>query len=439
DNALVFVDESHVTIPQLGGMYRGDFRRKATLAEYGFRLPSCMDNRPLRFEEWDAMRPLTSCVSATPGPWELNESGGVFTEQVIRPTGLIDPPVDVRPARTQVDDLVGEVRAVAQAGYRALVTVLTKRMAEDLTEYLHEQGIRVRYMHSDIDTIERIEIIRDLRLGAFDALVGINLLREGLDIPECALVAILDADKEGFLRSETSLIQTIGRAARNIDGRVILYADSVTGSMERAIAETERRRDKQKEYNAANGITPESVRKGIADILDSVYERDHVLIATGDGDGEFAEAATIGHNFEAVIDDLETRMRAAAADLDFEEAARLRDEIKRLRATELAVIDDPTAKILPSPQGGEGGGAQRGRVGGPSVGRGPSRIHKPTLDEMGIALHHEVAPHRPGASQRNQPKPTVDESAPTKKEFSSGPRSTLGRPGMRGGWKPRRR
>jgi excinuclease ABC subunit B len=415
DNALVFVDESHVTIPQLGGMYRGDFRRKATLAEYGFRLPSCMDNRPLRFEEWDAMRPQTSCVSATPGPWELNESGGVFTEQVIRPTGLIDPPVEVRPARTQVDDLVGEVRAVAQRGYRALVTVLTKRMAEDLTEYLHEQGIRVRYMHSDIDTIERIEIIRDLRLGAFDALVGINLLREGLDIPECALVAILDADKEGFLRSETSLIQTIGRAARNIDGRVILYADSVTGSMERAIAETDRRREKQKEYNAANGITPESVRKGIADILDSVYERDHVLIAAGTGDGEFEEAATIGHNFEAVIADLETRMRAAAADLDFEEAARLRDEIKRLRATELAVIDDPTAKFLPSPasQDTRGGGRQGGR----------SKIHKPTLDEMGIALHHEVAPHRPETNTPNR----------------GGPRSTMGRAGMRGGWKPRGR
>jgi excinuclease ABC subunit B len=475
NNALVFVDESHVTVPQLGGMYRGDFRRKATLAEYGFRLPSCMDNRPLRFEEWDAMRPQTLCVSATPGPWELNQSGGVFTEQVIRPTGLIDPPVEVRPARTQVDDLVGEVRAVAQRGYRALVTVLTKRMAEDLTEYLHEQGIRVRYMHSDIDTIERIEIIRDLRLGAFDALVGINLLREGLDIPECALVAILDADKEGFLRSETSLVQTIGRAARNIDGRVILYADGVTGSMERAIAETERRREKQKEYNAANGITPESVRKGIADILDSVYERDHVLIATGAGDGEFEEAATIGHNFEAVIGDLETRMRAAAADLDFEEAARLRDEIKRLRTTELAVIDDPTAKLLPSSLGGESGRAQRGRAGAASAGRsggrasGQSRIHKPTLDEMGIALHHEVAPHRPGRPRR----PTLDEMGPgvesvpakggaergddttgndgardngtgddatrNERESRSGPRSTLGRPGMRGGWKPRRR
>ena len=251
DNALVFADESHVTMPQLGGMFRGDFRRKATLAEYGFRLPSCMDNRPLRFEEWDAMRPQTLAVSATPSHWEMNEARGVFVEQVIRPTGLIDPPVEIRPARTQVDDLVGEVRQVAQKGYRALVTVLTKRMAEDLTEYLHEQGIRVRYMHSDIDTLERIEIIRDLRLGAFDALVGINLLREGLDIPECALVAILDADKEGFLRSETSLIQTIGRAARNVDGNVILYADQVTGSMQRAIEETNRRREKQVEYNTA--------------------------------------------------------------------------------------------------------------------------------------------------------------------------------------------
>jgi excinuclease ABC subunit B len=440
DNALVFVDESHVTVPQLGGMYRGDFRRKATLAEFGFRLPSCMDNRPLRFEEWDAMRPPTTCVSATPGPWELNESGGVFTEQVIRPTGLIDPPVDVRPARTQVDDLVGEVRQVAQRGYRALITVLTKRMAEDLTEYLHEQGIRVRYMHSDIDTIERIEIIRDLRLGAFDALVGINLLREGLDIPECALVAILDADKEGFLRSETSLVQTIGRAARNIDGRVILYADGVTGSMERAMAETERRREKQAAFNAANGITPESVRKGIGDILNSVYERDHVLIAAGTGEsGEFGEAATIGHNFEAVISDLETRMRAAAADLDFEEAARLRDEIKRLRSTELAVTDDPTAKFLPSPSPGRGGSTRGPRRGG------VSKIHKPALDEMGIALSHEVAPHRPGAGKRGTPRrPTLDEmgpgieSIPGKRDPSS-PRSTLGRPGMHGGWKPRKR
>ena len=408
DNALVFVDESHVTIPQLGGMYRGDFRRKATLAEYGFRLPSCMDNRPLRFEEWDAMRPQTMAVSATPGPWEIEQAHGIFAEQVIRPTGLIDPPVEVRPARTQVDDLVGEVRQVAAAGYRALVTVLTKRMAEDLTEYLHEQGIRVRYMHSDIDTLERIEIIRDLRLGAFDALVGINLLREGLDIPECALVAILDADKEGFLRSETSLVQTIGRAARNIDGRVILYADTVTGSMERAIAETNRRREKQEAFNTANGITPESVRRQIADILESVYERDHVLISTGGGLAGIGDedAATIGHNFEAVIADLETRMRAAAADLDFEEAARLRDEIKRLRATELAVLDDPTSKAIAISRSGSPARRVRGAGDGP---------RKPTLDEMGPDPAKESKPYRPG------------------------PRSTSGRAGMRGGWRPRGR
>jgi excinuclease ABC subunit B len=339
DNALVFVDESHVTVPQLGGMYRGDFRRKATLAEYGFRLPSCLDNRPLRFEEWDLMRPQTVAVSATPGGWELGQTQGVFAEQVIRPTGLVDPQVSVRPARTQVDDLLGEARQTAAQGYRTLVTVLTKRMAEDLTEYLHEQGVRVRYMHSDIDTIERIEIIRDLRLGAFDVLVGINLLREGLDIPECGLVAILDADKEGFLRSETSLIQTIGRAARNVDGRVILYADQITGSMQRAIAETDRRRAKQNEWNTANGITPESVKRAIADIVDSVYERDRVTVDTG-----FEDAIAIGHNFEAVISGLEERMKEAAGNLEFEEAARLRDEIKRLRGIEMAVLDDPTAK-----------------------------------------------------------------------------------------------
>ncbi|PTM95215.1 excinuclease ABC subunit UvrB [Mycoplana dimorpha] len=346
DNALVFIDESHVTIPQIGGMYRGDFRRKATLAEYGFRLPSCMDNRPLRFEEWDAMRPDTIAVSATPGAWEMEQAGGVFAEQVIRPTGLIDPPVEVRSAKTQVDDVLGEIRDTTQRGYRTLVTVLTKRMAEDLTEYLHEQGIRVRYMHSDIDTLERIEIIRDLRLGAFDVLVGINLLREGLDIPECGFVAILDADKEGFLRSETSLIQTIGRAARNVDGKVILYADQVTGSMQRAMEETSRRREKQMVYNAEHGITPESVKAKISDILDSVYERDHVRadISGVGGKGFAEEGHLVGNNLQAHLDALEKAMRDAAADLDFEKAARIRDEIKRLKAAELAVLDDPMAR-----------------------------------------------------------------------------------------------
>jgi excinuclease ABC subunit B len=344
DNALLFVDESHQTVPQIGGMYRGDYRRKFTLAEYGFRLPSCIDNRPLKFEEWEAMRPDSVFVSATPGPWEMERTGGVCAEQVIRPTGLIDPPVEVKPVAangfSQVDDVIDQVRQTAQRGYRSLITVLTKKMAEDLTEYMHEQGLRVRYMHSDVDTMERIEIIRDLRLGAFDALVGINLLREGLDIPECGLVAILDADKEGFLRSETSLIQTIGRAARNVDGRVILYADQITGSMERAMAETKRRREKQEAYNLDHGITPESVKSQIKDLLASPYEKDRVTVPVG-----VAEGATpfLGDNFKTTLKDLENRMREAAANLEFETAARLRDEIKRLKLLDLEFAADVLA------------------------------------------------------------------------------------------------
>ncbi|GAB1364276.1 excinuclease ABC subunit UvrB [Rhodobacter sp.] len=340
DNAIVFADESHVTVPQIGGMYKGDFRRKMTLAEHGFRLPSCMDNRPLKFEEWDAMRPQSVFVSATPAAWEMEQTGGVFTEQVIRPTGLIDPQVEIRPVEMQVDDLLDEVRRVAAKGFRTLVTTLTKRMAEDLTEYLHEQGIRVRYMHSDIDTIERIEILRDLRLGAFDVLVGINLLREGLDIPECGLVAILDADKEGFLRSETSLIQTIGRAARNAEGRVIMYADRITGSMERAMAETDRRRDKQKAYNKEHGITPQTVKKNVEDVLAGLWQGDtdqSRVTAT-------VEKAGVGQNLAAHLEALRTAMRKAAENLEFEEAARMRDEIKRLEAVELTVADDPLAR-----------------------------------------------------------------------------------------------
>ncbi|WP_137679717.1 excinuclease ABC subunit UvrB [Aurantiacibacter suaedae] len=337
ENALLFVDESHQTIPQIGAMARGDHRRKLTLAEYGFRLPSCIDNRPLRFNEWDAMRPQTFAVSATPGNWEMEETGGVFAEQVIRPTGLIDPPVEIRPTEDQVQDCIAEAKAVAAKGYRTLVTTLTKRMAEDLTEFMHEQGVRVRYMHSDVETLERIELIRDLRMGVYDVLIGINLLREGLDIPECGLVCILDADKEGFLRSETSLIQTIGRAARNVDGKVILYADRVTGSMERAMAETDRRREKQRAYNEEHGITPQTIKREIADIVAHTAAKDGVTV---DIEAEDGRNNLVGHNLRAYIEDLEKKMRDAAANLEFEEAGRLRDEIRRLEADELGLPDD---------------------------------------------------------------------------------------------------
>ncbi len=340
DNAIVFADESHVSVPQIGAMYKGDYRRKFTLAEHGFRLPSCMDNRPLKFEEWDAMRPQSIFVSATPASWELEQTGGVFTEQIIRPTGLLDPVVEIRPVEMQVDDLLDEVRRVSANGFRTLVTTLTKRMSEDLTEYMHEQGIKVRYMHSDIDTIERIEILRDLRLGAFDVLVGINLLREGLDIPECGLVAILDADKEGFLRSETSLVQTIGRAARNAEGRVIMYADRITGSMDRALKETERRRTRQMAYNEEHGITPATVKKNVEDILAGLYK--------GDVDMNRVTAKVDkplhGGNLEAVLEALRNDMRKAAENLEFEEAARLRDEVKRLETVDLVISDDPLAR-----------------------------------------------------------------------------------------------
>jgi excinuclease ABC subunit B len=373
-NALLIVDESHVTVPQIGGMYKGDFARKSILADYGFRLPSCIDNRPLKFEEWEAFRPTSVFVSATPGPWELERTGGAFAEQVIRPTGLVDPVIDVRPVERQVDDLLAECRIVAGVGGRVLVTTLTKRMSEDLSEYLTEQGVKVRYLHSDIDTLERIEIIRDLRLGVYDVLIGINLLREGLDIPECMLVAILDADKEGFLRSATSLVQTIGRAARNVDGRVILYADRMTRSLEYAIGETERRRTKQIAWNQANGITPQSIRKNIGEVLHSVYEQDYVTVApVKDTDAD----EFVGKDLQSSITELEKKMRNAAANLEFETAARLRDEIKRLEALDLGLPAPAAAPRrpkdrTPEPLGPGGGGYDpEKRRGGGRRRRGP--------------------------------------------------------------------
>ncbi len=332
DNTLVFVDECHVTVPQLNGMFKGDRSRKSTLAEYGFRLPSCMDNRPLKFEEWDMMRTQTVFVSATPGPWELEQTKGKFIDQVIRPTGLIDPNVEIRPAKNQVDDLMHECKKVVEKNFRVLVTTLTKKMAEDLTEYLHENGIKVRYLHSDIDTLERIEIMRDLRMGVFDVLVGINLLREGLDIPECALVGILDADKEGFLRSETSLIQTIGRAARNVEGKVILYADKETKSIKKAIKETDRRRQIQINYNKKNNIDAKTVKKEISDILESVYEKDYVKVSEG---------SNIGGNLKKHLKALNKKMKDSASNLEFEEAAKIRDEIRKLESTELEITLNP--------------------------------------------------------------------------------------------------
>ena len=363
ENAMLIVDESHVTVPQIGGMARGDAARKGVLSEFGFRLPSCMDNRPLRFEEWEKFRPQTMFVSATPGPWEMERTGGAFVEQVIRPTGLIDPVCEVRPVERQVDDLLAECRIVIGRGGRILVTTLTKRMAEDLTEYMTENGVKVRYLHSDVDTLERIEIIRDLRLGVFDVLIGINLLREGLDIPECALVAILDADKEGFLRSQTSLVQTIGRAARNVDGRVVLYADLMTNSLRYAMEETERRRAKQSAWNEAHGITPTSVRSHIGEALRSVFEADYVTVAPVKDAGV---TEMVGKDLKTSIAELERRMRAAAADLEFEAAARLRDEIKRLEALDLGLPAPPVSAEsfggrakkdrTPEPLGPGGGG-----------------------------------------------------------------------------------
>lgn len=382
DHALMIIDESHVTVPQIGGMFKGDYARKSTLAEFGFRLPSCIDNRPLKFEEWEAMRPQTIFVSATPGPWELTQTGGVFTEQVVRPTGLIDPVCLIRPTESQVDDVMAECKLAVAANQRVLITTLTKRMAEDLTEYMTEAGLKVRYIHSDVDTLERIEIIRDLRLGVFDILIGINLLREGLDIPECALVAILDADKEGYLRSKTSLVQTIGRAARNIDGRVLLYADRITDSLEYAISETNRRRERQEEYNRAHGITPESVKKQIGDIMQSVYERDRMMVEAGP-----AVEHLVGMSLKQYIAELETQMRHAAADLEFETAAMLRDEISRLEAFDLDMPADSvpinsdiaaTIKGMPdalAPKAKRAYGAQqRGKKKANRARRGPGRM-----------------------------------------------------------------
>ena len=334
-NALLFVDESHVTVPQLGGMYKGDRSRKSTLSEYGFRLPSCMDNRPLKFEEWESMRPQTLFISATPGPWELERTQGVFTEQIIRPTGLIDPKIEIRAAKTQVEDLIAECKKIIEKKYRVLVTTLTKRMSEDLTEYMYENGIRVKYLHSDIDTLERIEIIRDLRKGVFDVLVGINLLREGLDIPECALVAILDADKEGFLRSERSLVQTIGRAARNVDGKVILYADKNTESMKKAISETDRRRKIQEIYNLENNITPTTIKRDISNIIDSIYENDRVNVELDSP----TDNNLVGNNLKKHIEGLKKKMIGFAENLDFEQAAKIRDEIKKLESKELEILE----------------------------------------------------------------------------------------------------